>query len=212
MADRHEIGCAWTLVTAPAIEPISLEDAKQHARITDYNSDALLTSYIQTAREAAQDCLGRGILTQTWKIVLDAFANVIQLPMAAPLQNDAGATPSTAVTVQYYDTDGTLQTLATTVYDVDTVSRPGRVVLKPGQSWPSVQSERRAGAVVITYVVGWTSADEVPERIKQGIRQYVAFLDFDREGAEVRALEALQAAERCWSDRIHWSAPQWGDC
>lgn len=197
-----DIGCAWTVTVAPTIEPITLDEAKQQARITDINGDTLLVSYISTAREAAEAYMGRGLLTQTLKFVLDAFANVMQLPMAAPLQS--------VTSVNYYDTAGVQQTLATSFYDIDTVSRPGRVVLKPSQSWPSVQSDRRVGSVEIVYVVGWTSADLMPERIKQGIRQYVTYLDLDRDGMELRALEALQAAERCWSDRISWSAPQWG--
>lgn len=200
MARVLEIPCAWSLVTAPAVEPVTLEEVKAQARILDDNTDGILASAIVTAREAAEQHMGRGLITQTWQYVLAAFANVIELPMAAPLQS---------ATVQYYDGDGTLQTLATTYYSVDTVARPGRVVLKPGQSWPSVQSDRRDGAVIVTYVVGWTSADLVPERIKRGIAQYVTYLEMDRDG--LGGYDALQSAERCWSDRISWTQPRWCD-
>lgn len=200
-----EIGCAWSLVTGPEVEPITLDEAKGQARISDNASDSLIESYIITAREAAESYMGRGILTQTWKLVLDRWANIIPLPMAAPLQNAV----STAPTITYYDSDGVQQTLSTSVYAVDTVSRPGTISLAPDQSWPDLQCSRLNGNVEITYVVGWTSADLVPERIKQGIRQYVTYLDADRDGMEVRALDALQAAERCWSDRIWWTAPRW---
>ena len=196
----EEIGCAWTLVTAPTIEPVSLAEVKAQARILDNNTDDVLASYITVAREAAESHMGRGLLTQTWKLVLDGFTNDIPLPMASPLQS--------VTSVEYYDDDGTLQTLATTYYGTDLVSRPGRVVLKPEQSWPSVQSDRRNGAVIITYVVGWTTAAAVPERIKQGIRQYVTYLEMDRDG--LGGFDAQQAAERCWSDRIYWTAPSWG--
>lgn len=197
-----EIPCVWELVTGPIIEPVTVAEAKSQARIYDNNSDDLVRGYIVTAREAAEAHMGRGILTQTWKQVQDGFATVNPLAMASPLQS--------VTSVQYYDPDGVLQTLATSVYGVDSVSRPGRVVLKPGQSWPSVQCEKRDGAVIITYVVGWTAVDLVPERIKQGIKQYVAYLEMDREGLESRALDAQLAAERCWSDRIGWTPPQWG--
>ena len=192
-----------TLVTAPTDEPITLAEAKAQARITDDHSNGLLRSYIQTAREAAEQILGRGLLTQTWRQERADFADVMWLPMAAPLQNDAGASPSTAPIVEYYDTDGTLQTLATSVYDVDTVSRPGRIVRAAGQSWPAVQCDRQAGRVRITYVVGWISPAEVPEQIKQGIRSYVTALDADRDGMHERAEEARFAAERCWMDRVY---------
>jgi uncharacterized phiE125 gp8 family phage protein len=197
-----DVDCAWTRTVAPTEEPITVDEAKAQARISDTASDSLIASYIQTAREAAEDYMGRGLLTQTLKLLLDGWANTIPLPMAAPL--------ASVTSVKYYDENGVQQTLATSVYDTDTVSRPGTVVLKVDQSWPSTQSLRRNGVIEIIYVVGWTTPDLVPEQIKQGIRQYVTFLDLDRDGMEVRALEAKQAAERCWSDRIAWSAPRWG--
>ena len=199
----NDIGTAWTLVTGPTTEPISLTDVKLQSRIEDDNSNAILLSYITAAREACEAYMGRGLLTQTWKLLLDGFARRMPLPMAAPL--------ASVTSVKYYDGTGTQQTLATSVYDTDPVSRPGTVVLKVGQTWPVVQSERRNGIVEIVYVVGWTEPELVPERIKQGLRQYVTYLDLDRDGMEDRALEALNAAYRCWSDRICWTSPEWTD-
>jgi uncharacterized phiE125 gp8 family phage protein len=168
-----------------------------------------VAQFIAAATEEAEQYMGRGLLTQSYTLVLDWFANEVELPMAAPLQS--------VTSVKYYDDDGTQQTLATTYYDTDTVSRPGKVVLKPAQSWPSVQSERRNGRVEIIYVVGWTSPELIPERIKQGIRQYVAYLDMDRSGADQsgtfastnQSIQALEAARRCWSDRVTWTPPTW---
>jgi uncharacterized phiE125 gp8 family phage protein len=196
-----EIGCSWTLQTSASGPALTLSDAKAHLRITDNASDLVVAQYIAAATEEAEQYMGRGLITQTWKLVLDWFPNEVQLPMAAPLQS--------VTSVKYYDEDGTQQTLATSYYDTDTVSRPGKVVLKPAQSWPSVQAERRNGRVEIIYVVGFTSDEAIPERIKQGLRQFVAYLDLDRDGLEPLALNARQAAERCWSDRVVWSPPTW---
>lgn len=196
-----EVGCAWTRTVAPLDLPLSIEEAKAQARVIA-DEDTLIDSYIRTATEAAEAFMGRGLLTQTWKLLLDGFANVMPLPMAAPLQS--------VTSVKYYDDAGAQQTLSTSFYDVDLVSRPGTVVLKPDQSWPSWQSTRLNGSVEIIYVVGWVSPDLVPQRIRQGIAQYVAYLYLDREGMESGALNAKDAAERCWADRIWWSAPQWG--
>lgn len=187
--------CAWIRTVEPAIEPITVDEAKLQARITHTTEDALFFSWIRTARQAAEDYLSRGLLTQTWKLTLDRFVEVIALPMAAPLQS---------ATVAYYDSTGVLTTLAPTVYLVNTTSRPGCIERAPSQSWPAVQSDRW-GAVEITYVVGWTTADLVPETIKQGIRAYVAYLECDREGADGTA--ALQAAHSLWSDRVWWTEP-----
>jgi len=198
---RDEIGCTWTLVTGPALSVIDVVEAKQHLRVTDNQNDGPIAQFVAAATEEAEQYMGRGLLTQTWKLQLDWFPTEIPLPMAAPLQ--------TVTSVKYYDENGTQQTLATTYYGTDTVSRPGKVVLKPDQSWPGVQSDRRNGRVEIVYVVGFTDPVLVPERIKQGIRQYVAYLDLDRDGLEIQAAQARQAAERCWSDRVVWTPPVW---
>lgn len=201
MADR-DIRCRWSVTVPPTNEPISLEEAKDHARIGDDNSNTILGSYIQTAREACEQYMGRRLLTQTMALVLDDFADYMPLPYAAPLQSVSSIT--------YYDVDGNQQTLATMVYDVDDVARPAEVVLKPGAIWPQVQTNRFKGAVTITYVVGWSSPDDVPERIKQGLRQYLAYLDADRDGMDsTAALAAKTAAERHWNDQVFWTPPRW---
>jgi uncharacterized phiE125 gp8 family phage protein len=203
-----DIHCAWAVTTAPTEEPVLLEEVKDHARITDDASDGILGQFLLVAREEAEQYMGRGLLTQTVTAHFEDWACALPLPLASPLQNDAGASPSTAPVVQYYDEDDALQTASASLYTVDTMTRPGRIVLKPDQSWPTLSSDRRHGRVIVTYVVGWTGADLVPERIKQGIRQYVTYLELDRDGMEPRALDARQAAYRCWSDRISWVPPQ----
>jgi uncharacterized phiE125 gp8 family phage protein len=193
---------AWQRLSGPAQEPITLADARAHARLTQ-SDDAALRRFIVTAREQAEETLNRGLFTQTWELVLDRWADVIYLPRAAPLQNGQ----STAPIVQYYNGAGTLTTWASSNYLVDVVTRPARIVRAPGASWPAVQSDRRS-AIRIEYVIGWTTVAAIPERIKHGIRMYVAYLEFDREGLEERGASARAAAEACWNDRVEWFDPQ----
>ena len=196
----NTVNISWGLVTGPTQEPISLTEAKQHARITQDQDDATINRFIVTAREEAEAYMNRGLFTQTWQMTLDGFYDLIYLPRAAPLQS--------VTSITYYDNAGNQQTLATSVYDIDTVSRPARVVLKPNQIWPSVQASRLTPRVTITYVVGWTNTALIPERIKQGIRLYVAYLDMNRDGLEPDADKAREAAEYCWSDRVCWIEPK----
>ncbi len=189
----------WALVTGPTQEPISLAEAKQHARITQANDDATIRRYIQSAREACEESMNRGLLTQTWQYAVRSFAEVLSLPRAAPLQS--------VTTVQYYDSSGVLQTLASTYYTVDTVSRPGRICRASGQSWPGLQPDRQQGRVIITYVIGWTAPELVPERFKQGMRMYLALQDRNRDGLEPNAEQAMNAINACWNDRVSWIEP-----
>jgi len=194
---------SWELVNGPTTEPITLLEAKQHARIRQDDDDAVIQRFITTAREQAEESLGRGLFTQTWQMTLNAFYTTIWLPRAAPLQS--------VTSIFYYDTTGTLQELATSVYDTDPSSRPARVVLKPNQTWPAVQATRLTPNVMIKYIIGWDATSKIPERIKQGIRMYVAYLDADREGLD-DADKARKAAEACWTDCVHWIEPEyWSD-
>jgi len=194
-------------ITPPDKEPISLDEAKQHSRIGDHYSDDLVSVYLQSAREYAEEYLGYGLYTQTWRLELGGFRDVMELPMALVLQNDPTATPSTAVQIQYYGLDGTLLTLDPTLYLIDPTSRPARITRAPNKMWPSIQPDRITGCVRITYVVGWTRVEDIPQRIKQGIRGYITYLDADRDGLEPNAMQALQMAQACWSDRMFWTPP-----
>jgi uncharacterized phiE125 gp8 family phage protein len=186
---------AYVLVTGPDQEPLTLEEAKAQARVTHDDENDLLTEYITSAREACEEYMGRGLYTQTWKLVLDEWADVMPLPMAAPLQS--------VTTVQYYAADGTLTALASSVYDTHTTRRPAAVTLKPSQVWPPLQSGRLAGRIVITYVVGWASLDLIPQRIKRGIALYVTYQQADRDGMDRAFAESARiAACNCWSDRV----------
>lgn len=190
----------WARTVDAATEPLTLQDAKDHLRYSQNDADATVYRYIRAAREAAESALNRGLITQTWVLNLRQFADVIWLPMAAPLQ--------TVTTVQYYDTTGTQQTLSSTFYTVDTVSKPGRIIRAPLMSWPALQGDKLVNAITITYVVGFTSADLVPERIKQGMRIYIGLLDGDRDGLDPNNVRAQQAAAACWSERIETPEPR----
>lgn len=213
MTDRGAPFATWTRTVAPDPDdlPVGVTDFKLHARIVQSAGDATLLQYLNAALDAAEAYLGYGLTTQTWRLELSDFARAIPLPMASPLQNASGMTPTVPV-IQYYDTAGVLQTLAASYYTVDTTSRPGRILRAPNQYWPSLECDRAGARVFITYVVGQTDPDDVPERIKQGLRLYASAQEVDRDGTNAMARTALEdAAKRCWDDRIDWPEPQWCD-
>jgi len=191
----------WTRTSDPAVEPITVAEAKAQANVTHTDQDDLFASYIAAAREEAEDYLGRGLYTQTWELTLSDWADEIQLPMAAPLQSISS--------VKYYDADGTLQTLSSSYYITDTVARPAALLKAPDQTWPALQADRRGWRVKVTYIVGWSSATSIPERIKHGIRMFVTYLYESRgDVMEPGARDARLAAFSCWSDRVPYTPPR----
>lgn len=179
-----------SLLVAPSSEPLTTTEAKLHASISQSDEDTLIASYIVAARQAAEAYLGRGLFTQTRLCRVSTWADVVWLPMAAPLQS--------VTHIKYYAEDGTLTTLPSSAYVVDAVSEPGRVVRAPNQTWPTVQAERDM-PIEITYVCGWSNVANIPELIKQGLRLHVAASEADRLGSSADAKAALAQAQGYWA-------------
>ncbi|MBN9265961.1 MAG: phage gp6-like head-tail connector protein [Hyphomicrobium sp.] len=69
-----------TLVTGPSVEPVTLDELKAWAKIDSADEDALLTSLIAAARDAAEQYLRRALITQTVRLTLDLDGRGIDLP------------------------------------------------------------------------------------------------------------------------------------
>lgn len=152
-----------TQFSAPAIEPLSIEDAKTHLRVTSGDDDVYISSLITAARKHVENYTGRALITQTWDLYVDQFpygSNSIVIPKA-PLQSVSAIT--------YVDTAGATQTLSSTVYTADADSEPGRVYLAYNQTWPDIRTQQKA--VKVRFVAGYgTDAEDVPTPIVQAIR------------------------------------------
>lgn len=162
---------AWQIFTHPTSEPIDTTTAKNHLKVSDAVDDTLVDNLVKAARQHIEEMTGRSIRQQTWEYEQDEWSDEIWLPRAAPLQS--------VTHVKYYDTAGTQQTVATSVYLVDSKSEPARLTLKPDQSWPALQS--RDLAVSVRYVTGYGSTD-VPQTLLQAILLLVGHWYANREG------------------------------
>lgn len=149
-----------TLVTAPAAEPVALDDVKRHMRLDEGAFNADVTSLIKSARIMAETITRRALILQTWDYKLDAFVSEFSVPLP-PL--------SSVTSIKYIDTDGVEQTLSAANYSVDTDSEPARIKPAYGLTWPSTRDVMNA--VVIRFIAGYgASATDVPEPIRQAIK------------------------------------------
>ena len=148
--------------TVSPLDLVSVEECRKHLDYpsTDTSNDADIERMIRAAYEEAERHSNRVFLQATVTEYFDTFPDCIYLKAA----------PAASITsVQYYDSDNTLQTWAATNYDAgqDLVSTPGRLMPDDGVSWPTVYS--RPNAIVVTYVAGSTAAHLVPARARQAI-------------------------------------------
>lgn len=151
------------LITGPAIEPFTTEEAKDHLRVDISDDDAYIDGLVIAARRYFEDVSNRALITQTWRLDLDRWPaeDEIIIPRA-PLQSVGS--------VAYLDQDGNSTTWATSNYIVDADSEPGRVVLAYGQSWPTTILYP-VNPIRITFTAGYgDDAADIPEQMIQCLK------------------------------------------
>lgn len=153
---------ALRLITAPAVQPLTLEEVKEHLRVDYTDADALITAYIEAATSYVQGrngFTGRALVTQTWELVIDHFPlHEIKIPLP-PLQS--------VESIKYDASDGLETTLATDQYWVDDVSEPAWIVPITG-GWPTGVLSA-INAVRIRFVAGYPATDDSPPDLRGNI-------------------------------------------
>jgi uncharacterized phiE125 gp8 family phage protein len=157
-----------TQVTAPTVEPVTVEELKADRRVVVDDEDTLIASYLLSARRVIERVSGLALLEQTWELALDAFPCAHhENPRAAILLPKPPL--RSVVSIKYTDADGTLQTLASSEYTVDTRAFPGSVCPAYGKAWPGIRSV--PNAIVVQFTAGYgTTAEEVPETLRDAVR------------------------------------------
>ena len=149
------------MLTGPAEEPVGVEEAKAHLRVSTGADDALIGSLIAAAREHVEARCRRALVTQVWDLYLDAFPAGEEIELAMP--------PLRAVeSVTFFRDDGTSGVMSSLEYVVDAVGEPGAVVLAKGAGWPSAELRPRNG-VRVRFEAGYGGAEDVPRAIRQAV-------------------------------------------
>lgn len=148
------------LVTPPAMEPVTLEEAKLHLRIDGTEEDSLISALITAARQKAEEYTRRAFIAQTWELALDSASGKVYLPRP-PIQAINEVTlDGEIVSTENYSLIG---------QDVFYSRIPFRAINPDG--------------LAIRYISGYGSnATDVPQAIRQAILMMVAHLYEAREG------------------------------
>lgn len=204
---------------APTVEPVTLQEAKDFARIDIGEDDDLVASLIVTARDLAETYCKRALVTSTWALKLDGFpSSWIYNPYSVSslgiryswesaiiqrqyfdLKRNAIVLPIPPVqsisSIQYVDTSGATQTLSSANYILDSNSEPARITPAYGLSWPDTRVQ--VGAVTVTFVAGYGLAIAVPAAAKTFIKMKVRQL-YDGDGDENDDLMKAILDPICW--------------
>jgi uncharacterized phiE125 gp8 family phage protein len=175
------------LITPPALEPVTLDEAKAHLKVDTTDDDALITRLITTARVRAEWHTGRAFVTQSWILWNDCWAERVEIPLP-PLQS--------VTSVSVCAPGGTVTVLDPSAYTVDAASQPARIAF----SCIAPIALRAINAVAIAFDAGYgDAADNVPAPVREAILEAVAELYVHRgDGPEEISLcaQALLAPYR----------------
>lgn len=151
------------LITAPSVEPVTLNEVKLALRIDNNDEDGLLINMIRAAREAAENYLRRSLITQTWQLQYDSCVpNRVALPKG-PVQS--------IESVKIIDSDWNETTMSDAAYYLNA----GKEIL--------VFEVSPIGMIIqIRYVTGYGEMENVPQQIKQGMLNHIANMYEDRVG------------------------------
>lgn len=162
----------------PSIEPVRLDEARNHLRLDadQTGDDDLVTMLLGAARRYAESYCGRSFITQQWQLVLDSFPgpSLMGVPYGRPYSIPGHAillekgTVQRVDSIQYTAMDGSTQTMPAADYAVELSSQPGRITPVFGKIWPITLPQ--IGAVRVNYTAGYgDTAESVPEGIRQWI-------------------------------------------
>tara|TARA_R110001599_G_scaffold92283_1_gene241833 strand:+ start:125 stop:700 length:576 start_codon:yes stop_codon:yes gene_type:complete len=148
----------YQVITAASTFPVSLTEAKSHLKVDTSADDTYITSIIKAATQLSEEYTNRFFIDTVIEQTCSDFAQ---------LQTLFKSKVSAITHVKYYDSNNSLQTLDTAVYDEQLDYEPSQIQLAENKSFPSIT--KRNDAVVAKYTVGYGAASDVPEIIKQAI-------------------------------------------
>jgi uncharacterized phiE125 gp8 family phage protein len=153
------------LLTPPAVEPVTLAEAKAYLRIDNDDDDAVISALIAGARSHVEAQTRRALITQTWRLVRDAWpgdGRVAVVP--SPLRQITAA--------RVYRLDGSTQTLDLQAFVANAAATPAIISFL---TWSLPVPGRPAAGIEIDVEVGYgDDPADVPEPLRQAIKLLVA--------------------------------------
>lgn len=152
------------LLAGPALEPVTLAEAKAYLRVDDSAEDGLVATLITAARLHVESTTARALIAQSWRAVLDCWpaGRALRLPVA-PLIGLAA--------INAYDEAGAVHPIGLGQFSSE--AEPARLLLPPVIEGMPVT--RRRQGIEIDYAAGYgAAAADVPAGLRQALLTLVA--------------------------------------
>lgn len=172
----------YSMTTAPAVEPVTLAEAKLFCRIDTDADDALVTALIIAARQTVEKQTGRALIEQSWAASLDRLPNALTFELAyRPIMS--------VTSIRAYNDDDTFDSIdVSTGIVLDGAN--GRISLK--DSAAAIVGDRPTNVYQIVYKAGYgATAASAPEWAKLAIKQTVAHWYEHRGDSPEKAMASI---------------------
>ena len=182
------------LIAPPAAEPVTLAEARSWLRVDTTDEDGEIASLISAAREIVEMTTRRALVTQSWRVVMDAW------PMAGAdrswtlLSTRAAAAPGeialplapvqSVAAIRVYDSMGVAQTLPTLSWRLVAAPERARIAFSAAPPQPGANT----AGVEIDVVVGYGDPQDTPAPLRHAILSLVSYW-FDNRG-DVATIDA----------------------
>ena len=177
-----------TRQTAPAVEPVTLAEAKAHLRVDASEDDTYIGTLIKAAREWVEQYLDRTLVHTQWVVRFDRFPYNGTDDLELPRPPIVASGTATTVTLTYTMETGGTATLSTAEYRVDRNSTPGAVKTIYSGTWPSHLEDDNS--VTVTYWAGYGPAgSDVPAAIRHAMLMLIGhWYDGARSGVLIGSI------------------------
>lgn len=178
---------------APTEQPVTLTDVKRQVRVDIHDDNDYLQDLVKRAVGWCENYTRRAFITQTWELKCDEwwderYASASRFASWRTRTERAIFIPRPPLiavsSITYLDLDGNTDTVASSVYRVDSSSEPGRITLDYNQTWPS-DLRMVSNPITITHTAGYGARAAVPDEIKQAILMLVGHWYENREASLV---------------------------
>ena len=184
-----------TLVSPPAVEPITLDQAKARLRISDDSQNSHITHLIRAARERVELETGRALISQSWLERRDQWDEGGRL-LAFGTQFRMLKPPLISIeTITTYDAQDTPSIWDPAAIFIDTMAEPGRIALKSDSAFP--MPGRKIAGIEIRFTCGYgPDASDIPASLIEAMGQLIEAMADD--GVETRLPLAVQSLLAPW--------------
>lgn len=187
----------FKIKTQPTLEPVTVSEFADHARIDGDDEALLANGMLIRARQCVESDSGVTLMPTVWQGLWDRFPCGDEPSELRLMRGPVSAIAS----IQYVDAAGATQSW--TDYRADIYRTPARITPVFGGAYPTAQEI--VNAVIVEFTAGYASSSAVPQIAKGAIFLLAAHWFRNRESTVIGSItKEIELSYRSLVDALHW--------